>query len=163
MKTQSVLERVRVAAPCNARWEDMEGDERKRFCGQCRKNVFNFSAMTGLEVEALLRQTDGRICGRFYRRPDGRMLTTDCPAGVQRRRRNRLARFGSAFVAMVTFFLTGCSQRRETETKMGQVATPLMGDVCVPVPTETNLPVLMGRIAPPQTAAPMPIAPNEEK
>ena len=67
------------------------------------------------------------------------------------------------YLAMVTFFLTGCSSRRETETKMGQVATPLMGDVCVPAPTETNLPVLMGKIAPPQTAAPVPTAPNEKK
>jgi hypothetical protein len=163
MKEQSILDRVRVASPCSARWEDMEGDERTRFCGQCRKNVFNFSAMTSTEVATLLRQTEGRLCGRFYRRTDGRMLTTDCPAGA-RRRRNRLARFGSAVIAMVTFLFTGCSSRRETPMKTGEVTvSPAMGDVCVPSPSTTN-PPLLGKIAvTPTTVSPGPAPTSGEK
>jgi len=91
MNAQPMLDHLKVAAPCSARWEDMEGDDRARFCGQCRKHVFNFSAMTRGEPETLVREKVGRLCGRFYRRRDGRVLTTDCPVGLERRR-NRLAR-----------------------------------------------------------------------
>ncbi len=37
----SLLENVRIASPCSASWDDMVGDERVRFCGQCTKNVYN--------------------------------------------------------------------------------------------------------------------------
>jgi len=159
MTTPTVLDQVRIASPCNARWEDMTGDERTRFCGQCSKHVYNFSAMTRVEVEMLIREKDGRLCGRFYRRSDGRMLTTDCPTGV-RRRRNRLARFGSAVFAAVMFIFGGCSSRREPRL-MGEIAVPqpLMGDVCVPQPAQTNPPVIMGKIS----VAPTTASPPQEK
>src|SRR6516162_8887116 len=38
--------RLRVASPCPADWNAMQGDDRVRFCGQCEKNVYNLSAMT---------------------------------------------------------------------------------------------------------------------
>ena len=147
MKNQTILDQVRVASPCHARWEDMAGDDRTRFCRQCSKNVFNFSAMTRVEVEKMIREKEGRLCGRFYQRPDGRMLTADCPTGV-RRRRNRLARFGAAIFAAMMFLVNGCTTRR---IKMGEVCVPqtnspsatmgkvLMGDVMyVPSPSEPN-------------------------
>ena len=147
MKKQTILDQVRVASPCLARWEDMAGDDRTRFCRQCSKNVFNFSAMTRVEVETMIREKEGRLCGRFYQRPDGRMLTADCPTGA-RRRRNRLARFGAAIFAAMMFLVNGCTTRRTppvmgkiaplpTNSKMGK--TVLMGDVMyVPTPLETK-------------------------
>lgn len=38
-----VLEHVHVAKPCNADWNQMQGDARVRTCGQCDKQVFNLS------------------------------------------------------------------------------------------------------------------------
>src|SRR5688572_20020017 len=35
------LTQIRVASPCRARWDEMEGDERVRFCGHCQKNVYH--------------------------------------------------------------------------------------------------------------------------
>jgi hypothetical protein len=81
-----VLDNVKVASPCNADWDDMSGDERVRFCGKCEKNVYNLSMMTRVEGEALIREKEGKMCVRFYRRPDGTLLTSDCPVGVQRLR-----------------------------------------------------------------------------
>jgi hypothetical protein len=86
-----VLEDVRIAAPCRARWEEMTGDDRVRFCGQCQMNVYNLSAMPRAEAEALLADREGRMCVRFYRRADGTVLTADCPVGAKRRRRRRAA------------------------------------------------------------------------
>ena len=77
------LGRVRVAAPCEAEWKWMYGDDRVRFCGQCSQNVFNLSAMTTEEAEDLIRRADGKLCVRFYRRDDGTILTKNCPVGIQ--------------------------------------------------------------------------------
>lgn len=89
-RTLPVLDDVRVASPCEASWEDMVGDERKRFCTQCARHVFNLSALTRGEAEALV-QGAGELCVRFYRRADGTLLTADCPVGLRRRRRRWVA------------------------------------------------------------------------
>jgi hypothetical protein len=45
--------------------------------------VYNLSAMTAEDAEALLVAHEGRrICGAFYRREDGTVLTRDCPVGL---------------------------------------------------------------------------------
>ena len=86
-----LLDDVRIASPCSARWEHMAGDERVRFCGSCEKNVYNLSAMPRAEAEALLVAGDGKMCVRVYKRADGTVLTADCPVGARRQRRRRVA------------------------------------------------------------------------
>src|SRR5262245_14282400 len=91
----TVLDDLRVAAPCPASWDDMTGNERVRFCGSCRLHVYNLSEMARDEAERLVRETEGRLCVRFYRRADGTVLTQDCQAGarwVWRRSRRPLAK-----------------------------------------------------------------------
>jgi hypothetical protein len=77
------LDRVSVAAPCPADWDQMMGNERVRFCGQCSLNVYNLSRMTRSEAESLIAGTEGRLCLRFYRRRDGSIITKDCPVGLR--------------------------------------------------------------------------------
>lgn len=77
-----VLNNIRIASPCTASWADMEGDERRRMCGQCNLHVHNISEMTAADAaELLLGSTGGRVCVRLYRRADGTVLTADCPVG----------------------------------------------------------------------------------
>ena len=59
----------------------MYGDDRRRFCSQCKLNVYNLSGMTRDEAEQLVMNSEGRLCVRFFRRKDGTVLTQDCPAG----------------------------------------------------------------------------------
>ena len=81
---KSPLDKIKVAAPCDAEWRWMYGSDRVRFCGQCSKNVYNLSAMTTEEAEDLVRHTEGQLCVRFYRRADGTFLTGDnCPVGMR--------------------------------------------------------------------------------
>jgi hypothetical protein len=61
----------------------MIGDDRARRCAQCNLDVYNFSEMTEREIKSLLANRSGRLCGRFYRRADGTMLTRDCPVGFR--------------------------------------------------------------------------------
>src|SRR4051812_35666908 len=79
------LDDIRVATPCDARWEEMAGDDRVRHCGQCNKAVYNLSSMPRHEAQALVFGHEERLCVRFYRRTDGTLLTQDCPVGVAER------------------------------------------------------------------------------
>ena len=94
--------RLRVASPCWADWNRMQGDDRARFCEQCQKNVYNLSAMTHADAKNLILEKEGNLCIRFYQRPDGTVLTADCPVGKRRKRRRRVAIAVSAAGLMVT-------------------------------------------------------------
>jgi hypothetical protein len=61
----------------------MQGNDRVRHCTECNLNVYNFAAMTDLEVERLIAKTRGRLCARIYRRADGTILTQNCPVGLR--------------------------------------------------------------------------------
>ena len=152
MKMTINVDEIRVASPCHARWNDMAGDERARFCGQCSKHVFNLSAMTRVQIETLVREKEGKFCGRFHRRTDGTMLTADCPSRL-RRLRERVAKIGGALCALL-LSVVGCSSRRGDET-MGQMRV-VMGDVAVPpvVCPTNNPPEIMGKIALPTPLPP---------
>ena len=143
MRDDKMLDSLRIASPCHARWEDMTGDDRARFCGQCSKHVYNFSAMTRAEVESLIREKEGRLCGRIYRRRDGRILTADCEVGVQRKR-HRLAQLCGAVAGFMVFLLSGCTRR--PPDVMGRIAPPKMGDVACPTNTTNPAPPLMGEM-----------------
>jgi len=54
--------------------------------------------MTKDEIRALLARTEGRICGRLYRRADGTLMTSDCPSGLQVLRQ-RMSRLATAVIA----------------------------------------------------------------
>jgi hypothetical protein len=100
------LDNIRIASPCSADWNEMLGDERKRFCSQCSLNVYNLSGMTPGEAENLLLTSEGRVCVRFYRRADGTVLTKDCPVGWQAVKR-RVSRAATAFVSLCAGIFTG--------------------------------------------------------
>src|SRR5882762_5691749 len=102
----SPLDNVRVAAPCNADWEQMIVNERARFCGQCNLNVYNLSSMTKSEAESFIARNEGRLCVRFYRRADGSILTDNCPVGLRAIRR-KLSYFAKAVSSAVLAFLAG--------------------------------------------------------
>lgn len=146
------VDEIRVASPCHARWNDMDGDERARFCRQCSRHVFNLSAMTRVQIEALVREKEGKFCGRFYRRADGTMLTADCPSRL-RGIRTRVAKIGGALCALV-LSLAGCSGR-QTGQNGGRTGQVEMGNVVgTPAVCTTNkTPEIMGKIALPNPSA----------
>jgi hypothetical protein len=78
-----MFSRLRVASPCDAAWNGMEGDDKVRFCRQCRKYVYNLSWMSRREAADFVRQTEERLRVCFYRRRDGTLLTDNCPVGLR--------------------------------------------------------------------------------
>lgn len=95
-----MLDKLQVASPCEADWERMEGDARRRLCGHCHRHVYNLSAMTRDEILTLLGAPGASPCVRLYQRADGTLLTADCPVGARRRR-------WIAFSALAFGVLTG--------------------------------------------------------
>ncbi len=100
------LDDVRVASPCPADWDAMTGTDQARFCDQCHKNVYNLSALTRAEAEALIQEKEGHLCVRYYARADGTVLTQDCPVGL-RAVRARVARKLSYAAALLLAGTTG--------------------------------------------------------
>lgn len=110
------INKLRIASPCSADWETMSGNDRKRSCDLCRLNVYNFSEMTAKEVENLIAKSEGRICGRFYKRADGTILTKDCPVGL-RAYQKRVARFaGAALTAILGLFSASFGQKTDEKS-----------------------------------------------
>lgn len=61
--------------PCSQLWSGMEGNARERHCELCGKTVFNLAAMTGSQVETLVRQNKGHLCARITLGSDGAIQT----------------------------------------------------------------------------------------
>jgi hypothetical protein len=144
-KFDSPLNDIHIASPCSADWNEMYGDDRKRFCGDCKLNVYNLSGMTRDEAETLITNAEGRLCVRFYRRADGSVITQDCPVGwakVKQRTKVFAMAFASLIVALFTGVLFVSVFSKNRMTTMGEIAMPLV----IPSPTPTRM---MGAIAVP--------------
>jgi hypothetical protein len=63
----------------------MRGDDRVRYCSICSQSVYDLSAMTTAEAATLIRDREGDLCVRLFRRTDGTVLTSDCPVGFRQR------------------------------------------------------------------------------
>jgi hypothetical protein len=111
MKRTSPLDHIEVPTPCPAEWDDMQGNERVRFCTHCARSVHNLSAMTRPEAMKLIAHTRGRVCVRYYRRPDGTLHNVAPLVQIQTslRRASRLA--ASAFSAALTLSASAAAQQ----------------------------------------------------
>ena len=105
-KFTNPLGNISVASPCAQDWNAMIGNESKRYCGDCKLNVYNLSGMTRVEAENLVMNAEGRLCVKFYRRADGTILTKDCPVGWQAVKR-RVSRTAAAFASLFFGLLGG--------------------------------------------------------
>lgn len=152
-----ILENARIASPCNMSWAAMTGDDRTRFCSACEKNVFNLVGMSDDAVTALILEKEGKLCVRLYQRPDGTLITSDCPVGLRAARR-KLARALSAVAACFAMLLTAAtfgaagrmSAWRLLDTQpfarfanwFAPPSLPMIaGDICIP---PTNIPTPAG-------------------
>jgi len=133
------LDSVRVAAPCPADWSKMAGDERMRYCGECNLHVYNLSGMTRREAEALITNTEDRLCVRFYRRSDGTVLTRNCPVGLRALKR-RVSRVAGATLTAVLGFFAGVGLNFGFNRA---VAPPAVGEMLIPA---LDRPVVQGRV-----------------
>ncbi len=146
VKFDSPLQNLKIASPCSADWDAMLGDERKRFCGECKLNVYNLSGMTKYDAENLLRNSEGRLCVRYFERPDGTVLTQNCPVGWARVKQRTIAISAAAFALAISFFGT-----LVTFAMFGR-KVDLGKRIPIPftTPTPKKYPVVMGAVPTPK-------------
>jgi hypothetical protein len=152
------LDSIKVASPCSANWDEMVGNNRERFCGQCQLSVYNLSGMTKGEAENLIMNSEGRVCARFFRRADGTIITKDCPVGwaaIKQRMSKVWTAVASVLITAIGSIgvTTYLSQTEKQNTTTGVIATepysepygePLMGDVAI---EDNSNQALMGNVA----------------
>jgi hypothetical protein len=76
-QSDSILNRVCIAMPCNIGWDNMKGNDEVRLCGGCDKNVYNISAMSKKRAEEIL-SSPHLPCLRISRDQNGKLITDDC-------------------------------------------------------------------------------------
>ncbi|MGI8786513.1 MAG: hypothetical protein ACR2HG_01960 [Pyrinomonadaceae bacterium] len=147
VKYTNPLENIKIASPCSQDWDAMIGTERKRFCGECKLNVYNLSGMSRTEAENLLMNSEGRLCVRFFKRADGTILTKDCPVGWQAIKR-RVSKISAAAASLVfgviggLGFTSSFNQPESVET--GRLISVLKTPKPTPTPERERL---MGAVA----------------
>jgi hypothetical protein len=142
-----LVDEVMIASPCNVSWDGMRGDDRVRFCGQCRQNVYNVEALDRGAARRLIEAREGRVCLRILRRDDGTVVTADCWTRLRAARRRGLL----AFVVMlvVVGFAQLCAMRSGLRALTGPGAPVGPATMGAPPPP----PHLMGEPRPlPETA-----------
>ena len=159
----SPLKTLRIASPCSADWDGMSGDARKRFCRECKLNVYNLSDMTWYDAENLLRLSEGRLCVRYFQRADGTILTQDCPVGWAKVKQRISIFAATAFSMIISLFsvilFMSSFGRKPEEAIVGVVTLPR----ATPTPKTVPLLGVMGNVAvPTSTPKPKPL-PYREK
>ncbi len=168
----------KIAKPCPATWAGMSGDDRKRFCAQCKLHVHNLSEMERHEAEQLLQESSGRLCVSYHcdeqKRPLFRsdlqaLAATAASAALllsacaPRTTGKPMPQAGSSQPAMPTAS-SGTPGTRLT----GDVGSPpqtlapvapeprMMGEVCPPTPVRVPAQQMMGKIACPPSVVKKP-------
>lgn len=100
-RVTSAVDRLQVVRPCTESWDEMQGDERVRYCAKCETNVVNLARLTRPEIEALIERTNGHFCSRLVRLPNGLVQTAQDPGSLRFRAARWLS--GMAFAASTTF------------------------------------------------------------
>ena len=143
-KFTNPLDSIHIASPCSANWNEMYGNERKRFCGDCKLNVYNLSDMTRQEAENLLLASEGRLCVRFFRRADGTVLTKNCPVGWQAVK-HRTSRIATALFSVITAFISGILFMRASDSVIALFPTGNVPPIEIneaPLLLDDNLPTV---------------------
>jgi hypothetical protein len=159
-KFDNPLSNLKVASPCSQDWNAMIGDDRKRYCGECKLNVFNLSGMSQTEAENLIMNAEGRLCVRFYKRADGSVITEDCPVGWARVKQRTRTYITAVASLIFTFFgalgLVAAFKKTTEERLMGAIPMPTRTPKATPKTTPEEPHVLMGDIAMPESPTPKP-------
>ncbi len=153
----NLLNQAFIETPCESSWDKMTGNDSVRFCGQCSLNVYNVANLTDKEAEAVFTKgrEQGRVCARLYRRPDGTIMTDNCPRSLRRIRdasRWLKTKIVAGFALTLSLFAPaqaedtkkkqaeGAAQKESQKAKMGDVSMPpkveqqrvKMGEVYIP-------------------------------
>lgn len=136
----------RTGSPCSADWDRMLGNERVRYCPECKRDVYDFSRMSDKDVKRLVSGREQRLCARVRQRPDGTVVTTDSSVsfGVLVRRISRVASIALAAAISVGPATAG-QPLTKPEQRLFQIQQTL-GGLALKVVDRSGAPISKARI-----------------
>lgn len=96
----------KIKAPCPKKWDELDGDAKRRFCSECKLHVHNLSEMSARERSDFLC-SPGRKCGAYLQTPHTRTVRLGLWRFLDRLRLTRPAVAALALFAAV--FGGGCA------------------------------------------------------
>ncbi len=138
---------LRIQDPCSKQWHELVGDDRKRYCSECKLHVFSSTALARDEALFLRDQAPGRFCMRIEYDRAGRALYLDSPAPEPARVAARDAAQGPPAISL--------ERRLALAAAAGLLAA--CGSSVNPQPTDVAPPAAI--VEPAQMGSPVPVAP----
>lgn len=120
-KESDPVQPVRLALACSWTWDDKGTRDRVRYCGVCQTQVYNFEGMDNRQARAFVFERENLGEPKFFRRPDGKYMTKNCPIALAKRRRRILMTIGSLFIAIGA---VACLVAFPPQVPIGSVASP---------------------------------------
>ena len=148
MANKSFLDSIQSPLPCSKDWNEMNGDDQKRFCQSCAKNVYNLSSMTRQEARKFVAQNAGKVCVRYVRLPNGKVLTADTKLYKITRRASQIA--AGVFSATLTLSAVANAQtqippkpetnktvksQKKNDSQTSQISFTVYDSINSPMPT----------------------------
>ena len=131
--------KITIENPCTESWEDMSGNERIRHCAQCDRNVFNIASLDAQEAVDLIRQTEGSICARVFRRPDGTVVTGSCTKTQSGTNEPSVTRSAQFSISSLLLVILGAAALFAATPVVGRLIRPFISswfDRPAPTPTQ---------------------------
>jgi len=112
------MKNIYIPNPCSENWNEMNPEEKGRFCSVCSKCVIDFTEKNALEIQQIIEEKSNEsVCGRFYNHQlnNGDSKATKLkdkffsyiPASFQN---NRI----SLGLFSLILFLSGCAKEKES-------------------------------------------------
>jgi hypothetical protein len=73
----SKIDKLGINSPCTADWNKMKGNDRIRYCEECKRYVHDFSRLPRRQVQDLIAASPGRICARLTYNEDDSVIFLD--------------------------------------------------------------------------------------
>jgi hypothetical protein len=90
--------KLHIPEPCSEKWSEMTPTQKGcRHCATCDKQIMDFTFKTDAEILKHLRQSDGKVCGKF--RPDQLQRSLMAPRAVKR---GGLSAIAASFAAVLS-------------------------------------------------------------
>lgn len=105
---------LRVGTPCPKQWDEMRGDDKRRFCEHCQLHVHNLSAMSRPERERFVTESAGQLCIAYELRVDGTMITPSFWRKISGPFQRTRHAFVAILASLLPFLFSACASSRRT-------------------------------------------------
>jgi hypothetical protein len=122
--SQNVNPFPKLSYACPVSWAELEGDEKAKFCGKCRRTITNLSELTEEARDAFSAKPQrAECCITYYRRPSGEFVTPENPLTDEER--SRIKQLGVAALSAGALLLAaGCMAPSASSAEKTKPAAP---------------------------------------